>query len=133
MELLRKFGYQGYFGDASRLDILKNAGIARAKLLIVAVGNADANLEIVKLARHHYPDLTIFARARNRRHAYELHKAGAHYIRRELFDSSLFMTKDIMKFMGYPHRIAEKKAKAFQDYDEAALFKSYEFFDNEKN
>lgn len=131
IELLRKFGYRGYFGDAGRLDLLRNAGIEHAKLFIVSVGNADANLEIVKLARHHFPHLTIFARARNRRHAYELHKLGVHYLRRELFDSSLVMTKEIMNFIGYESDEIERKAQAFQKHDEATLLKSFEFFEEE--
>ncbi len=55
IELLRKFGYSGYFGDANRLDVLRSAGAAEAKLLIVTVGNADANLAIVKLAKREFP------------------------------------------------------------------------------
>lgn len=131
IELLRKFGYKGYFGDASRLDLLINAGIQHAKLLIVAVGNADANLEIVKLTKQHFPHVTIYARARNRRHAYELHKAGVHYFRRELFDSSLTMTKEVMKFLGYDEEEADRKAQAFQEHDEVTLIQSFEFFEEE--
>ena len=131
IELLRKFGTKGYFGDAARLDLLKSAGIEHAKLLIVSVGNADTNLHIVKLAKLHFPHLTIFARARNRRHAYELHKAGAHYFKRELFDSSLTMTKEVMKFLGYTPDDIERKAHAFQEHDEATLIQSFEFFDKE--
>lgn len=131
IELLRKFGYKGYFGDASRMDLLKSAGIERAKLMIVAVGNADANLQIVKLVRLHYPHVTIFARARNRRHAFELHKVGVHYFKRELFDSSLTMTKEILSFLGYEENEIERKAQAFQEHDEATLLKSFEFFDEE--
>jgi len=131
IELLRKYGYKGYFGDASRLDLLKNAGIEHAKLLIVSVGNVDANLEIVKLTRHHFPHLTIFARARNRRHAYELHKLGVHYFKRELFDSSLSMTKEVLNFLGYDPEEIDRKAQAFQAHDEETLIKSFEFFNKE--
>ena len=131
VELLRKFGYTGYFGDANRLDLLKSAGAEHAKLLIVAVGNADTNLEIVKLAKQEFPHLKIFVRARNRSHAYELHKAGVDYFRRELFDSSLVMTKEILKFLGYKPEDIEKKAHAFQQHDEATLHKSFEFFEEE--
>ena len=131
VELLRKFGYKGYFGDASRLDLLKSAGAEYAKLLIVAVGNADTNLEIVKLAKQEFPHLKIFVRARNRRHAYELHKLGVDYFRRELFDSSLMMTKEVLKFLDYKAEDIEKKAQAFQKHDEATLYKSFDFFEEE--
>lgn len=131
IELLRKFGYKGYFGDANRLDLLKSAGADHAKLLIVTVGNADINLEIVKLAKQEFPHLKIFARARNRRHAYELHKAGVDYFKRELFDSSLTMTKEVLRFLDYKQEDIEKKAEVFQKYDEASLYKSFEFFEKE--
>lgn len=131
IELLRKYGYKGYFGDANRLDVLKSAGAEHAKLLIVTVGNADINLEIVQLAKQAFPHLIIYARARNRRHAYELHKAGVNYFIRELFDSSLTMTKEILKFLGYKNEDVEKKAKAFKKHDEAGLYKSFEFFEEE--
>src|SRR6185312_829504 len=87
--LLRKFAFKGYFGDASRLDVLRTAGIENAKLLIVAVDEIATSLEIVSMVRTAFPKLTIFARARNRQHAYELNKLGVHYFKRELFDSSL--------------------------------------------
>jgi monovalent cation:proton antiporter-2 (CPA2) family protein len=131
IELLRKFGYKGYFGDANRLDLLKSAGADHAKLLIVTVGNADVNLAIVKLAKQEFPHLKIFARARNRRHAYELHRAGVDYFKRELFDSSLTMTKEVLKFLNYKPEDIEKKAQAFQKHDEASLYQSFEFFEKE--
>lgn len=133
VELLRKFGYIGYFGDASRLDLLQSAGAAHAKLLIVTVGNADANLKIVQLAKQHFPHLKIYARARNRRHAYELHKAGVDYCIRELLDSSLSMTKEIMKFLGYKAEDIQKKTKAFRQHDESTLIQSFEFFEKESD
>jgi len=131
VELLRKFGYIGYYGDASRLDLLKSAGAEHAKLLIVTIGNADANLHLVKLVKQEFPHLKIYARARNRRHAYELHKAGVDYFIRELFDSSLTMTKEIMKFLGYKPEDIQKKTEAFQHHDETTLHQSFAFFEKE--
>ncbi len=133
IELLRKFGYQGYFGDATRLDLLKSAGAEQAKILIVTVGDVDKNIQVVRLAKEHFPHLIIFARARNRRHAYELHKLGVHHLKRELFHSSLEMTKEILKCIGYTQEDVDYKAKAFEQYDEASLYKSFEFFNEENN
>ncbi len=131
IELLRKFGYMGYFGDASRIDLLKNAGAEHAKLLIVTVGNVDVNLKIVRLAKQEFPHLKIYARARNRRHAYELHKLEVDYFIREVFESSLSMTKEIMKFLGYKPEEIERKATAFKKHDETSLIQSFEFFEQE--
>lgn len=131
IELLRKFGFKGYFGDASRLDLLKNAGADKAKLLIVAVDDADTNLEIAKLAKQEFPHLTVYSRARNRRHAYELHKAGVDYFKRETFDSSLAMAQEVMKFLGHNPETMRRKAYTFKQHDELALVKSFEFFEKE--
>jgi len=131
IELLRKFSFKGYFGDASRLDLLRSAGAAKAKLLIVAVDDPDTGLEIVRLAKAEFPQLKIFARARNRRHAYELDKAGVAYYKRELFDSSLEMAQQIMVALGNNEADMHFKAMQFKQHDEKALTESFAFFDNE--
>lgn len=131
IELLRKFGQRGYFGDASQLDLLQSARADKAKLLIVAVDDADKCLEIVRLARENFPNLRIFARARNRRHAYELFKAGVDYYRREMFDSALMMAREAMVELGAAAEDMEYKAMQFMEYDEETLRRSFEFFERE--
>jgi len=131
IETLRKFGLKGFYGDASRLDLLINAGADKAELLIVAVDDPETCLDIVRLARDEFPDLAIFSRARNRRHAYELSKAGVNYYKREVFDSSLAMAQDVMKFLGHNPDTMKRKARTFAQHDEGSLKKSFEFFDRE--
>lgn len=131
IELLRKFGSRAYFGDASRLDLLRSAGASRAKLLVIAIDDADKILEIAKLARDHFPKLTVYARARNRRHAYELHKAGVKEYRRETFLSSLSMAQQVMNFLGHDAELMKQKADAFMQHDINTLRKSFEFFEKE--
>jgi CPA2 family monovalent cation:H+ antiporter-2 len=131
IELLRKFGFKGYFGDASRLDLLRSAGAAKAKLLIVAVDDPEISLEIVRLAKAEFPRLKIFARARNRRHAYELSKAGVNYYKREVFDSSLEMAQQILVSLGKNESDIHSKAIKFKQHDEATLKASFDFFDDE--
>jgi monovalent cation:proton antiporter-2 (CPA2) family protein len=130
--LLRKFGFKGYFGDATRLDLLRAAGADKAKILIITVDNTDTSLDIVTLAKQHFPHLTIFARARNRRHAYDLHKLGVTYFKRETFDSSLEMAKDIMTFLGSEAEDVAFKAEQFRRHDEATLKDSFQFFEDEQ-
>ncbi len=131
VELLRKFGSKAYFGDATRLDLLRSAGAEEARMLIVAVDDADSAVEIVKLAKQNFPNLKIFARARNRRHAFDLDRAGADYYHRELLDSSLTMARDAMVALGYPKADIERKAKKFRTHDIATLRRSFEFFESE--
>ncbi len=131
IELLRKFDFKGYFGDASRPDLLRSAGAHKAKLLIVAVDDPETSLQIVRLANEEFPHLKIFARARNRRHAYELSKAGVNYYKREVFDSSLEMAQQIMVSLGKDKSDIQIKAAKFKEHDIAALKASFAFFDNE--
>ncbi|RAP37552.1 potassium transporter [Legionella quinlivanii] len=131
IELLRKFGFKGYFGDATRLDLLQNAGAAHAKLLIIAVADPEVSLEVAAMAKETFPHLKIFARARNRRHAYELHKLGVDYFKRDTFDSALNMAKDIMIELGHNPRHMAKKMQMFAELDDASLRKSFAFFDEE--
>lgn len=131
IDLLRRFGHSVYFGDPTRLDILISAGAAHAKILVVTFDDADKVLSMVKLARMHFPHLKIYARAKNRRHAYELHKAGADVFRRELFNSSLWMGRKVLEGLGMRAFDARSRAMKFMHYDEETLRRSYAFFENE--
>lgn len=131
IELLRKFGSRAYFGDATRLDLLEAAGAAHAKLLVVAVDDADKCLEIVRLAKRSFPNLTVYSRARNRRHAYELHKAGVDYYYRETFDSSLTMAQQAMIHLGARPIDMRYKARKFKKHDERTLRESFKFFEEQ--
>jgi len=121
IDLLRRFGWRVFYGDASRLDLLHAAGAERARLLVVAVDDADKSLEIVELARRHFPHLQVLARAFDRRHAYALIRLGVGVIRRETFGSALELGVDALQRLGVnPHR-AHRAAHTFRRHDEAAL------------
>lgn len=131
IEQLHKFGSRAYFGDASRLDLLRSAGAETAKLLVIAIDDPDKCIEIVKMARLNFPQLKVYARARNRRHAYELFKVGVDYFRRETFDSSLRMAQEAMKLLGAPESEVAHKAQQFMEHDEKTLRRSFAFFEKE--
>jgi glutathione-regulated potassium-efflux system ancillary protein KefC len=129
--LLRRFGHKVYFGDPTRLELLRNAGLDKAKLIVIAIDDADKILDIVRLIKKEFPHLKVFARARNRRHAYELYKVGVDYFRRETFDSSLIMAEEAMKSLGYSAIDMHRKAKQFIRHDEKTLKTSFAFFEQE--
>lgn len=131
ISLLRKFGFKGYFGDASRLDLLRSAGAEKASTLIISIADMDICSDIAQKAKTHFPNLKIFARARNRRHAYDLDKIGVDYFRRDTFDSALTMAQQIMVSLGNKESDMQFRALQFTRHDEATLHKSFEFFDEE--
>ena len=131
IDTIRRFGFKSYFGDAARLDMLRGAGAETATLLIIAVDDAASALHIAELAREQFPNLKIYARARNRRHAYELHKAGVDYFKRETFDSALDLAQQAMVLLGKRASDMQYKAAQFKTHDEASLLGSFAFFENE--
>ncbi|MBP2158620.1 MULTISPECIES: monovalent cation:proton antiporter-2 (CPA2) family protein [Asticcacaulis] len=131
VETVGRFGFKAYFGDATRMDLLHSAGIREARMLIVAVDDADAAVDIVRQAKEHYPRLLVFARARNRRHAYDLHKAGVDAYHREMLDASLALAREAMVALGRDAAEVERKAAKFLAHDIQTLKTSFEFFESE--
>jgi CPA2 family monovalent cation:H+ antiporter-2 len=89
LEVMQRFGFKHYFGDATRPDLLAAAGIGEAKLLVVAIDDRDQISELVKYVCATYPDLPVVARAVDRDHVYDLWAYGCRNIIRETYDSSL--------------------------------------------
>ncbi|MGD9590917.1 MAG: monovalent cation:proton antiporter-2 (CPA2) family protein [Candidatus Berkiella sp.] len=131
IEQIRRFGSKAYFGDASNVELLRSAGIEKAQLLVISIDDADKALETASLVKQHFPRVKIFARARNRRHAYNLNKVGVDYFRRETFDSALKMAQEAMTVMGKNAHEMRHKAKQFRRHDEKTLRQSFDFFERE--
>jgi glutathione-regulated potassium-efflux system ancillary protein KefC len=105
VEATRRFGWQVYYGDATRLDLLRVAGASLAKVLVVAIDDVEQNLKLVDLARQHFPQLAIVARARNAQHWTQLHQRGVQFIERETLDSALMSGRSVLELLGMePHR-----------------------------
>ena len=119
IDILRRFGWRVHYGDASRLDLLRDAGAAKAKLLLVAIDDRDKASEMVEAARQAFPNLTIIARAYDRRHAYELLREGADVVERETFESALNFGRRALVKLGVSERRALKAAVVFRDHDKA--------------
>ncbi len=121
IDLLQRFGWKVFYGDASRLDLLHAAGARQARLLVVALDDREKTTEIVRLAHKHFPHLKILARAYDRRHAYELVRQGADIIQRETFGSALEMGIETLKLLGIRSYKAHRAARIFKHHDEEVL------------
>ncbi|VTU36664.1 glutathione-regulated potassium-efflux system protein KefC [Variovorax sp. PBL-E5] len=114
IESLRAFGFRVFYGDATRLDLLRTAGAGTAKVLVVAVDDIEQSLAIVDLAREHFPDAKIVARARNVGHLYQLLDRNVEYVERELFESSLRSARSVLEVLGWPAHEARQAAMRFR-------------------
>jgi CPA2 family monovalent cation:H+ antiporter-2 len=121
VDLLRKMGFKVFYGDATRVDILKAAGADKAKILIAAIGSPAINQELVDKARQLFPHLDIMVRAENRFDAYEFMDMGLKDIYRETLDTSVRMGIDVLFKLGFRRYSATRAGQNFLKYDEAAM------------
>jgi monovalent cation:proton antiporter-2 (CPA2) family protein len=119
--LVRKLGLKVFYGDASRLELLRAAGANQAKLLIVAVDDEEKSLLIIETAQKYFPNLKIFARAIGRDHAYRLIDQGIENIFRETLGSSLDLSVAALRALGFRAYEAQRAARFFRDYDEQSV------------
>ncbi len=121
VDVLGRLGMKVYYGDGSRLDLLRAAGCERAKLFVVAVDDPEQAVQIVKSVREHYPALPIMARARDRIQYYELRKHGAVFVHRETFASAYEMGIEALRMLGYRGHTAHRLARRWRDHEEREL------------
>ena len=129
--ILRRFGFQIFYGDATRLDLLEAAGIAKAHLLVVALDDVDTNLRLVDVVQEHYPHLTIVARARNVSHLFSLMNRNVKHLERETFESALRTGRQVLRELGFGSHEARLAADTFRRHDLAALDAMYPHYQDE--
>ncbi|AMO22801.1 glutathione-regulated potassium-efflux system protein KefC [Ramlibacter solisilvae] len=121
VEAARAFGYKVFYGDATRLDLLRTAGAEQAKVLLVAVDDVEQSLAIVDLARENFPHLELVARARDVTHWNQLRDRGVLRVERELFESSLRSGRTVLELLGQAPHEARRHAMRFRRHN-FALF-----------
>jgi glutathione-regulated potassium-efflux system ancillary protein KefC len=117
IDAARSFGYRVFYGDASRLDLLRIAGAASARILVIAVDDKAQCLQIVDLAREHFPRLQIVARARDVTHWHELRDRGVMLVQRELFESSLRSACSVLELLGQSPQDAQQTIRVFRRHN----------------
>ena len=125
VDFVRRFGNQVYYGDASRLDLLRAAGAETAKIFVLAIDDVDASIRTAQLVRAQFPKLKIFARARNRQHTFALMDAGVTHIIRETLLSSLDLAASVLQELGETQASARGAVRKFRQHDEATLAAQY--------
>jgi Kef-type K+ transport system membrane component KefB len=125
IEVLKKFGFKVYYGDASRADLLASAGAGEAKVLVVAVDEKQQSLKIVDLAQRHYPHLKILVRSTDMDHTYELLDRKVDAFRRDSFESSLSLGTEVLTHLGYTNYRAHRLAGTFRIHNRKVIRELY--------
>ncbi|WP_455426892.1 glutathione-regulated potassium-efflux system protein KefC [Dryocola sp. LX212] len=117
IETLRKFGTKVFYGDATRVDLLESAGAAKAEVLINAIDDPEANLQLSEMVQEHFPNLRVIARARDLDHFIRLRQAGVEQPERETFESSLKVGRRALEALGVGSYEARERADHFRRFN----------------
>jgi voltage-gated potassium channel Kch len=121
VDLLRRMGLKVYYGDASRHDLLEVAGVAQAKLLVIALDSPEKTLDLAHTVRKHFPHLTILARAFEWEDAHDLLEHDVNHVYREALDSSLRLGEHALRLLGFRAYHAHRAAQKFLRHDEQSI------------
>jgi monovalent cation:proton antiporter-2 (CPA2) family protein len=131
VDFVRRFGNRIYYGDASRLDLLRAAGAESAEIFVLAIDDVDASVRTAELVHTHFPGLKILARARNRQHAFALMDHHVDYIIRETYGSSLELAEAVLTRLGDATAAARAAVRKFRQHDEKTLGEQYAIKEDE--
>lgn len=132
VDFVRKFGNKIYYGDASRLDLLRAAKADKARILVLAIDDVAASVKTAETVKKHFPNVEIYARARNRFHAHQLMDIGVKILIRETFLSSLDMAGQVLEGLGTPAEDAQRSLEKFRRHDERTLVVQHAVHRDEK-
>ncbi len=121
VDALRSMGMEVYYGDATRLELLHTAGAERARVLVLALDSPERTLELVRLAREHFPHLVIMARAFEWDDSHELLDVGVTHVYREALDASVRMGSDVLGVLGFRAHQAHRAGQKFRKHDEESI------------
>jgi glutathione-regulated potassium-efflux system protein KefB len=131
VETVRRFGSRAYYGDASRLEMLLAAKADKAEILVLAIDDVESSLRTAEMAKKNFPNLRIYARARNRFHAYRLMDIGVDYLIRETYVSSLELTQQVLRGLGLTEWEARDALATFRSHDEQFLVRQHAVYHDE--
>jgi glutathione-regulated potassium-efflux system protein KefB len=132
IDFIKKFGNKVFYGDASRLDLLRAAKADQARIFVLAIDDVEASMRTAEVVKANFPHLTIYARARNRSHAYRLLDMGIKHVIRETFAGSVEMTGEILVDLGMQLTDANSVLARFRKHDEGLLLRNYKHVNDPK-
>lgn len=132
VDFVQRFGNKVYYGDASRMDLLRSAGADKAQLFVLTISDAESSLQTAEMVSRNFPHLRIIARARDRKHVYQLMDLGISQIWRDTFYSSLKMAEATLQGLGLPRQESSSIVETFRTHDEHRLHAHHEMHNDEE-
>ncbi|KQE94923.1 monovalent cation:proton antiporter-2 (CPA2) family protein [Acinetobacter lactucae] len=132
VDFVRRYGGKLYYGDVTQPDLLRSAGIEKAKVFILAIDDVEDSMNVARHLRLNYPHLKLLVRARDRHHVHLLRDLGVEYIWRETYLSSLGMAYRALRELGISDEQAYNNIEIFRDYDEKLLIQQQSIYTDEQ-
>lgn len=132
VEIVRRYGNKVYFGDASKIELLRAAGTGKARFFVLAIDDIERSIATAKTVRHYFPELPILARARDRHHAHLLMDLGVTMIYRDTFQAGMELTRSLLQRLGTDDEEAERIVGAFEKHDTELLNRQHQIRLDEK-
>jgi glutathione-regulated potassium-efflux system ancillary protein KefC len=132
VEAVRRFGWPVFYGDATRLDLLRTAGAGKARVFVLAIDDMAQSEQVARLVREHFPQAQVVARARNVAHYYALRALGVTLIERETLDSALMSGRSVLELMGWQPHSARNQALRFRQHSIELMDRMAPHFGDEK-
>ena len=132
VDFVRRFGNKIYYGDASKVELLRSARVDKAKVFVLAVEDVEESMHIARVVCQHFPNVAIYARARNRQHAFSLMDLGVAGLIRDTFLSSIELTRQILVVLGSSAEEALDAVELFREHDEKSLQKQHAIHHDEE-
>lgn len=132
VDFVRQFGNTIFYSDAGRLEVLRAAKVDKARFFVLAIADVEQSLRIAEVVRRHFPNLRVFACARDRQHAMRLMDLGITDIIRRSYASSLETTGELLRALGEPETQVEREIERFRRFDQDTLLKQHAIYRDEK-
>ena len=133
VEILRKFGFKLYYGDVTRPQVIEQAGIKNAKLVILSMAEYDEALKVADYLKKNYPQVKIMARAKDIYHAFEFFKRNVNTVQHEVFNSAAELGERALVHLGLSKYDAYRAARTFKHHEKQVILDLYELWKEDEN
>ena len=133
IEVLRKFGFKLYYGDVTRPQVIEQAGIKHAKIVILSMAEYDEALKVADYLKKNYPHVKILARAKDVYHAFEFFKRNVHTVQQEVFDSAAELGQKALIHLGFTKYEAYRSIRTFKHHEKQVLNDLYTLWKEDHN
>ncbi|MFZ5561959.1 MAG: monovalent cation:proton antiporter-2 (CPA2) family protein [Pseudomonadota bacterium] len=131
VDFVRRFGNQVYYGNPANVELLRAAGVGRAKVFVIAMDDVQDSVKTAEALHKHFPQVAVYARARDRSHAYRLMDIGVKVINRETYLSSLDLAEKVLVAVGLDATRAARDIALFREYDEKLMQRQHAIYQDE--